>query len=364
MSDLRVLYVDTENVWRGGQEQLFSLMVGMKQRRHNIWLAAPEKSPLTERARQASIQTLSFGQRSELSLNAAWKLWRILRRLNANIIHLNTPRPVVSGWLASKLAGVPLRICSRRVNFPLRTRLSRLKYNWMPSMIVTVSQSIRQTLVEGGVRPELVEAIYEGVDIHSVDRGEAADFPGEKKGLVVGTVAHLSHEKGHSALLEAIAKLDSRFAEVLFVLVGSGQQMADLKKKAGQLGVRDQVIFCGFRADADAFMRHFDIFCLPTLSEGLSSAILVAMASRLPVVATLVGGIPELVVDGETGVLVPPNDSQQLSGALTKLLESTELRERMGHAGWERVRDHFTLERKLDQTERLYIELLTSAGIG
>lgn len=111
-------------------------------------------------------------------------------------------------------------------------------------------------------------------------------------------------------------------------------------------------------------MKECDIFCLPSLSEGFSSAILVAMASSLPVIATQVGGIPELVIDGETGFLVPPNNVSQLAEALSQVLESESLRRRMGQAGRRRVERNFMLQRKLDQTEQLYLTLLGSKGIG
>ena len=111
-------------------------------------------------------------------------------------------------------------------------------------------------------------------------------------------------------------------------------------------------------------MKTCDIFCLPSLSEGFSSAILAAMASSLPVIATQVGGIPELVNDGETGILVPPNDVLQLAGALGQVLGSESLRRRMGQAGRRRVALNFMLQRKLDQTEQLFLALLASEGIG
>ena len=360
----KILYVDTERVWRGGQEQLFTLMLGIKQRRHQVCLAAPADSPLSARAREKGIEIFPFRQRNELSLRAVLKLRNFLRNRDFDIVYVNTPRAIVSGGLASKLCGVPLRICSRRVNFPLRSPLSRLKYNWLQERVVTVSVSIRQTLIEGGVRPDLIQVIYEGLDLDWIDTHQGVSVVEAGQKLKVGTVAHLSPEKGHHVLLEAAARIVSRFPEVIFVLVGKGELMPQLQETIRELDIEDHVIFTGFRCDSEALMKEFDIFCLPSLSEGLSSAILVAMASSLPVVATQVGGIPELVVDGETGLLVPSNDADQLAAALIKVLGSEGVRRRMGQAGRRRVEQNFTLQRKLDQTEQLYLTLLASAGIG
>ena len=361
---MKILYVDTEGVWRGGQEQLFTLMLGIKERRHQVYLAAPAGSPLSVRARERDIEVFPFRQRNELSPRAVFRLWKFLRRRDFDIVYVNTPRAIVSGGLASKLCGVPLRICSRRVNFPLRSPLSCLKYNWLQERVITVSVSIRQTLIEEGVRPDLIQVIYEGVDLGWIDSHPTSCVLDVGEKLKVGTVAHLSPEKGHRVLLEAAARVVSRFPEVVFVLVGKGALMSQLEAQVRELGIESHVVFTGFREGSDTLMRECDVFCLPSLSEGLSSAILVAMASSLPVVATHVGGIPELVVDGETGLLVPPSDVDQLVDALDRVLASQTLRRRMGQAGRRRVEQNFTLERKLDETEQLYLALLASDSIG
>ena len=362
MNSLKILYVDTERVWRGGQDQLFSLILGIRDRQHQVWLAAPSDSPLNGKAQQSGIETFSFNQRNELSPWAFSQLWNILRQQDFDIIHLNTPRPIILGGLASKLCGIPLRVCSRRVNFPLRSPLSRLKYNWMQESVVTVSVSIRRTLIEGGVRPDLIKVIYEGVDLDWLDSQQAPAPDYVNSGLVVGTVAYMSPEKGHRTLLEAAPRVLSRVPNVHFVLVGGGPLMSTLKARVEELGIEKKVTFTGFRSDSEALMKNFDVFCLPSLSEGLSSAILVAMASSLPIVATQAGGIPELVIDGETGILVSPDDADQLAVGLCKVLESSQLREKMGCAGRQRIEKAFTLERKLNETEKLYLSMLASVS--
>lgn len=360
---MRILYVDTDDVWRGGQEQLFSLMAGMKRRGHSASLAAPFNSPLAEKARQLGIPTYAFHQEYELSPRAFWLMMRILARCQPSIIHFNTPRAMLCGGLAAHLCGIRVRVSSRRVNFPLRSRLSRFKYNRLQNAILTVSVSIRQTLIKCGVRPELVTVIYEGVDLEWIDRLPPSGLSLDRHGLTVGTVAHLSPEKGHATLLEAAACLASRFPETCYVLVGEGPLQNELMAKAASLELGSRVVFTGFRQDSEGLTKRFDVFCLPSLSEGLSSAILAAMANRLPVVATQVGGIPELVVDGETGFLVPPGSPQKLAAALAQLLASSELRRQMGEAGRRRVEMNFTLSRKLDETERVYVRLLQGGRI-
>jgi glycosyltransferase involved in cell wall biosynthesis len=355
---LTLLYVDTEHFWRGGQEQLFSLMQGMQERGHTVCLASPDDAPLGQRAREIDIQTDAFEQRNEMSLRAFVRLRRILRKRRFDVIHFNTPRAIVAGSLMGRLEGVKVSISSRRVNFPLKSWFSRLKYNWLQDGIITVSDTIRETLLSGGVKASLIQVIYEGVDLHWIDCQQPVGDRLGNGNLVVGTVAHFSHEKGHETLLKAAASLASRFGNVTYLLVGDGELRARLHRLTEELKIASHVSFTGFRSDCEALMKHFDVFCLPSRSEGLSSAILSAMANRLPVVATNVGGIPELVVNGQTGLLVEPDNPPQLAGALSRLLDSRELRRQLGHEGRRRIESHFTLDRKLDETESLYRRLL------
>jgi len=364
MAKLRLDYVDTERFWRGGQEQLFSLMKGMKEAGHVVCLAAPASAPLKDRAAAIGIETFGFRQRSEFSPIALWRMTSILRSRPFDVVHFNTPKSIIVGAIASWLNRVPVRISSRRVNFPLRSRLSAFKYNLLQDGIITVSDTIRGTLLTAGINPELVTVIYEGVDLAWIDEltpVETLKRPGE---ILVGMVAHLSREKGHSTLLRAASTLKDRFPETRYVLVGDGDLRSELDSLTKALGIDSQVRFTGFRSDCEALMKQLDLFCLPSLSEGLSSAILAAMASSLPVVATRVGGIPELVIDEQTGLLVQPNDPDALAQALERLLSSSELRRLYGSEGRRRVEAHFTISRKLDETERFYSTLLDRKRIG
>lgn len=181
--------------------------------------------------------------------------------------------------------------------------------------------------------------------------------------LVIGCVAHLSHEKGQETLIRATAVLRSQFPQLRVVLVGEGAERERLQALTRQLDLEDLVEFWGFREDADSVTYQFDIFCLVSESEGLSSAILAAMAAGLPIVASRVGGNPELVESGVNGFLVPAGDAEALAAALRQLLESRELREEMGRAGLQRVRESFTLERKIDETLQSYAELLANSPL-
>jgi glycosyltransferase involved in cell wall biosynthesis len=360
---LRILYCDTDKVWRGGQEQLFGLMTGMKARGHVVWLAADKSSALFQRASEAGMTAVGLHQWNEVSPSAFLRIWNILRTEPFDVVHSNTPKSLFAAGLAAKMAGTPAVFCSRRVDFPLRSQLSAWKYNWTTDRILTVSSSIKETLTRAGVKSSKVEIVYEGVDLAWIDEQSAPPMIQPDQELVVGTVAHMSPEKGHADLLEAIHLLRPRFPASHFYFVGDGKLKMDLVQRAERLQVDENITFTGFRSDSEALMKQFGIFCLPSLSEGLSSAILAAMANRLPVVSTSVGGIPELVLDGVTGLLVPPRDPGRLAAALEKLLGDSDLRRKMGEAGRRRIEEHFTLEQKLSCTEKSYLRLLRTKGI-
>ncbi len=362
MKPLRLLYLDTETVWRGGQEQLFSLMKGLHGRGHQVHLAAPDDAPLARRCRALGLAVHPFRQRSEWSLPALRRLRQILSQARFDVLHSNTPRTLMTAGAASRLRSGPICITSRRVIFPLRSSLSRLKYNRAQHGVIAICRSIQSVLVDGGVDPDRIRVVYEGVDPDWFDHLEKPPFERGLDEVLIGMVAHLSEEKGHSDLLEAASLLVSRFPEARYVLIGDGALRGELEQECHALRLSEFVHFAGFREDSEALMKHLDIFCLPSHSEGFSSALLAAMANRLPSVATKVGGNRELVSDGQTGILVPPSDPPELAEALWQLLQSRQLRHRMGQAARIRVEENFTLAKKISQTEAVYQSFLLARG--
>jgi glycosyltransferase involved in cell wall biosynthesis len=180
---------------------------------------------------------------------------------------------------------------------------------------------------------------------------------------VIGTLARLHEQKGHSYLLDAVAQLRREIPDVKALVVGDGELRPSLEQRTQALRLSDSVIFTGTRRDVPEILALLDVFVLPSLWEGLPIALLEAMAAGLPVVATRVGGVPEVVVDGETGLLVPPRDPDALSEAILTLLQDPDLRQKMGQAGQERVREYFSVERMVEETEALYERLLAEKGL-
>jgi len=362
---MSILFVDSERVWRGGQHQLLTLLGGLARRGHEVHLACHPKTQLEGQARECGARVHPFSIRSEISPAVTGKLLGLMRRIRPDIVAFNTPRAILPGIIASRLAGVPVRLVFRRVNFPLRrTAVTRLKYRWHIDCIVAISESIRHQLVTDGVPFSRIRLIYEGIDLEPYPeaRTRSAGRPGRP--TVLGTVAHLSPEKGQIHLVEAAALIPDVCSRMRFIIVGDGACRQQLEDGVQTRGLQPCFQFTGFQTETSSYFQSFDIFVLPSLSEGLSSSILSAMASSLPVIATDVGGIPELVRSEVNGLLVPPADPAALARAMERLASDPAEAEEMGRRGRRLVAEHFTLEHKILETEALCQELLANRRSG
>ncbi len=320
---------------------------------------------LEERAREIGVRIFPASIRSEIGLIAFFRLLNALLRTRPDVLAFNTPRPILLGNLASRFSTVRARIIFRRVNFPLRKGpVTKLKYNWGIDCIVAISESIKYQLRSGGVPTGKIRTIYEGMDLSVYPRRDRPAHHDPREPVVIGTVAHLSPEKGLSYLIQAAEIIPDVRSRMRFVIVGEGECRRELEEEVRARGLRSCFQFLGFQARTTDHLNSFQIFVLPSLSEGLSSAILTAMASCLPVIATDVGGIPELVRDGENGLLVAPKDPVALAHAMDRLARNPEERNLMGRAGRRRVEEQFTLQRKILETEQLCASLLQNRNSG
>jgi L-malate glycosyltransferase len=354
-----ILFIDTERVWRGGQNQLLTLIKGLHERGHKIHLAGEPHTLLETRARELDIAIHPIKVRSELGFLSLLHLIFILRKIRPQILAFNTPKAIFIGTLASWLVPVKARIIFRRVSFPLRKScFTRFKYTWKIDCIVAISESIRSQLQIGGLPASMIRIIYEGIDLSLYPKDPARLHRSPNELTAIGTVAHLSHEKGLNFLIEAASLIPNAKEKLRFVIVGNGDCLPELKALAQAKGLRDIFQFVGFHTNISQYMNAFDIFALPSLSEGLSSSILEAMAASLPIVATKAGGIPELVQNGDNGLLVEPADPAALARAIQYLVDNPEISRNMGLRGRARMEEQFTLERKILETEQLCSALL------
>jgi glycosyltransferase involved in cell wall biosynthesis len=358
---LSFLFIDSERVWRGGQTQLFTLIQRLHQRGHKTHLVCFPGTSLEAKAKYLGISVYPIAIWSEAGLISFLRLISVLRSVNPDILAFNTPKPIFIGNLASRFAHVGARIIFRRVSFPLHNRhISRIKYTWDIDSVIAISGSIKSQLIECGIPASLVKTIYEGIDLSLYPKRPELDRSSLTEPVTVGTVSGLSREKGLIYLIEAASLIPHVKDRVRFDIVGDGNCRMELEELVRKKELEDCIQFLGFRTDIQTLMKNFDLFVLPSLSEGLSSAIMEAMASSLPVIASNVGGIPELVQNGDNGFLVRPADPESLARAIMQLVEKPETLRQMGIRGRERVEKKFTLDRKVLETEDLCCTLVAS----
>ena len=361
---MSLFQIDAGKEWRGGQRQSLFLAKELKRKGLPFFFIVQPESPLHQKACEAELPVLPFKMRNEFDLPAILRLAWAMKRKKCLLVHFHDAHSAAVGSVAASLAKVPFRIITRRVDFPLKKNyFSRRKYIKNIDVIIAISEGVKKVLVEGGVDPENVEVISSGIDFSSFEEDSSAltskdylhrEFSFAVDDYLVGIVAHLADHKGHQYLIQATKILKQQAPKIKTIIVGEGPLSMELDRQAKELDVEDIIFFLGFRKDIPKILSSLDLFVLSSHLEGMGSSILDAMASRLPVVATKVGGIPEVVINGETGLLVPPRNPSALARAILMLYSDKTLASRLGQKGYELVHRKFSAEAMADKVVRLY----------
>jgi glycosyltransferase involved in cell wall biosynthesis len=357
------LHIDTARTWRGGQNQVLLTVNGLREIGQRAALVAHPDGELRRRAAEG-LELIPIAPRTEMDLSAAWRLARVVKRLRPDVIHAHDPHGIAMASLALSMGSAaagwhsPALIASRRVDFHLKSNsLSRWKHRQVDCFIAA-SDAIRKILLADGVAPQRAVTVHEGIDVDRivstppVNVHEAFWLPHQAP--VVGNVAALVPHKGQRHLLEAAHLVVKEVPDARFVVLGEGELRQQLERQVRDYHLEKHVFLPGFRSDVIGCMKGFDIFVMSSITEGLGTSLLDAMACRRAIVATSAGGIPEVVVDEETGLLVGPRDHAAMAKAIVRLLSDRALRERMGAAGFARVQERFTAERMVAATTEIY----------
>ncbi len=333
---LRVLMVDSERTWRGGQAQVRLLMSGLVELGVDVTLAAPADGELYR-----SSSTLAIGRRPlARGVAGLLELRRAMASGGYHLVHSHASR--AHGAVSSARVGLarrPLHVVSRRVDFDVaRDPLSAWKYRRGAEAYIAISEGVRRVLVDGGIPTERVRVVASGIDMKKFEGLKTREAVRAELGLgsgaiAVGNVAALAPHKAQDHLLRAAALVLAQRTDVRFFVVGEGALRAELEALARELGIADRVVFTGFRTDALDLLRAFDVFVMSSYLEGLGTSIMDAHALGVPVVATRTGGIPELVEDGVTGLLAPPRNPTSLAAAMLRFLDDEGLRRTCAAAG-------------------------------
>ena len=357
------LVVELGRDYRGGQDQALLLLKGLLARGQAADLITIRGSLLAQRAQSAGVRVHSVSGRWR-RLAASLAIGNLLSRRGAEIVHANEPHALTAAWLARAHRRVPL-VASRRVIFPLAQGAISLGRYRAAARIVAVSQCVASAVAGSGLPSRHITVIPDGVPIPGqvsvAQREEARRSLGiASNGPLIGCVAALTPDKGQDVLIRALPLIRRQYPNCRLLLAGTGPCRGELATLAKAQGVPDAVHFLGFVEDVGRVYSAIDVFAFPAQAEALGTALLLAMARALPVVAVARGGIPEVVENGGNGLLIANLDPETFASNIVRVVAHPEEGARLGAAARETVAARFCVDRMVEETLGLYEDLVAN----
>lgn len=373
---MRIAHIVKVTRISGAERHLLVLLEGLRKRgiaAHLIILVERDRPMdiMAAAAEKRDIPLTRLTIHRDYDLSLLWRLQRALRQIKPDIAHTHLIHADLFGYAAAKLAQVSAVVSSRHLDdaFRYRSRWRRVN-RWLWRRIdagIAISAAMERFALEIEDAPaDKVSAVLYGMEYRwrsdediassrNLLRNELSLPPDAQ---VLGMASRLVEQKGIPYALEALRRIRSDFPRAHLVIAGDGEKASELRRLASMLGIADRVCWLGWRDDAADLMAAFDIFLLPSLREGFGLVLLEAMSRRVPIIASRVGAIPEVVVDGETGILVEARNVDQLAGAMARLLKDRALRKYMGLLGAARLEEQFSVEKMVDGTLAIYERIL------
>lgn len=371
-----VVYLTDKLAYGGTPLQIVELALHLDRARFRPYLIALSQieAAIRERLEQSNIQMECLEQANWVRVNAlpaAWKLYRSLRRLAPEIVHAFLTTGNVLGAVLGTLARVPIIVSSHRdlggFDGKWITRMNFWTDRHLATSVTANSLAVREALAQRSNAPaETIRLLYNGIDLKKIETANRGLAKRQELGLspnalAIGVIANIRVAKGHQYLLEAFNRIAPHVPQACLLIcgfAGDHDLMKTLQRLAAAGGAAGRVWFMNSRNDIPEMLHALDVVVSPSLSEGFSNAILEAMAAGKPVIATRVGGSPEQIIDGVTGLLVPPQDAGAIAQALLTLLRSPGLRREMGTAAQRHVQENFSVAIMTRNHTRLYDDLL------
>lgn len=368
---MRILQLISSGGLYGAESVLLNLSLELQRLGHSCSVAVFENSQnpnteLAQRAESLGLTTRRISCRGQFDWSAVRTIRSIAVEESIDLIHAHGYKADFYAYAASRPLGLPLVATCH--NWPGRSMTMRFyasldqfvlrRFDRVAAVSERVAEQLQQPKSHGRV-----QQIANGVPTPgSPSAARLAPVTSMRNGLVVGTVGRLSSEKGLSFLVQAAQKLSHDFPDTLYVLVGDGTERAALESQVRVLGLTGRVIFEGERSDMQGVYASFDVFVLASLTEGMPMVVLEAMAARLPVVATRVGAIPQLIPDASFGILVEPGNAEALAEGIGTLLRDAALREHVGQNAQDRVQQFFSSARMAERYVEIYHQAFKHRG--
>jgi glycosyltransferase involved in cell wall biosynthesis len=350
---LKILHTESSTGWGGQEHRTLKEMAALRERGHALELACRPTARLGDRAEKLGFVVHRIPMRGGADLRAVWRLHRLLRRQHYDVVNTHSGHDSLLAGLAGRLARVPLIVRTRHLALAVT---SLMTYKTLPHKVVTVSEFVRRYLISAGVPAANVVAIHTGIEpLPSVEHSTLrAEIGLSDDDIAIGTVAILRFEKGHRELIDAAMPLLQARPRVHLVFAGDGPIYDRLKAYIDEQGVADRVHLLGLRNDIANVLAGCDFFALATWQEALGTSFIEAMAAGLATIGTAVDGVPEVIEDGVTGILVPAKDRAALTKALFTLVDDPGRCRQMGQAGLAVTRTRFSVATMAAEMEAFY----------
>ncbi|RMF93882.1 MAG: glycosyltransferase family 1 protein [Nitrospinota bacterium] len=358
----RILHSEASPGWGGQEMRILQETTEFTRRGYAMAIVCQPESGIGRQGAKEGKTLYRLRMRSCFDLQAVFQLRRLLQAQKIDLVHTHSSIDSWVAGLAAKSLRLPV-VRSRHVSIPVK-RYRNFNYNHLADRIIVNGEAMKRLLMQGGVKAEKIVSIPPGIDLtrfHPRIGGEKIRAEFALTGPVIGMIAMLRGSKGHTYFLQAARIVLQRYPEAHFLIVGDGVRRVRIQQEIEQLGLSRQVTMTGFRRDIPEILAALDLYVLSSLRETFPQTILQALAMRKPVVATDSGGVPEIIHPGATGLLVPPGDARALAEAILTLLADRGYAQRLACAGYELVRQEYTLERMIAKTEQVYRELLESS---
>ena len=375
--NLKILYPVIDGEITGGNIIALRIIDESLRKGCGIVVNSPTEGKFTQLLKEKGIRVYNINTRRTFRLDNALKLAYIIRKEGINLIHSHTPLGgTILSRFAGGIAGIPVVNHAHAPDFinlnpfieKCQSLLIRITSRFFCARIIAVSEFVKKEIIKQGIPEDKIIVIYNGINLNNAGYKNIPakirdEFDLKQNQRIIGEVARLGNDKGQHILIKAAPRVIGQFPDTIFMLVGEdlgrkGEYKKELDKLAVGLGVKQKIIFTGYRSDIMDLMNAFNLFVLPSVYiEGLAVVILEAMAAKKAVITTSVGGNPEIVIEGKTGTIVPPEDPDKLADAIIYHLGNPEISRQMGENGYELVRQSFSLSQMLDATMRIYKEV-------
>jgi len=369
---LKICHVVDGLGFGGLEKTVIEIVSNLKGYEHQVW-CLKDKGVLAGQIEGRGITVREFNFSGRLKPSLIYKLVRELKKENFSIVHCHGLFPSIWGRLAAIVARVPIRIvhCQNLYyGHALRTIIKLWLLSYFTTKIIAVSEAVKMCLIKFvAIRPEKIIVIYNS----SPDFKLQSPYPNNKirgnlglnsDNFVIGTIGRLMDFKGHRFLIEAVAKCKSSYPHCKCIIGGDGPEKENLKLKIKSLNLDDTVLILGWKKDIENLLLAMDVFVYPSiLREGLPLALVEAASFSLPLIGTDIGGIPEIILDGVNGFIVPHSNSDAIAEKIKFFIENAAERKKMGESSREEWREKFTLEEMISKIDSLYKGLLINERI-